>query len=185
MGRLIQWNVMSLDGFFEGADSWSLDWHQSVLSTEFHDFCAEQLATAGLLVFGRVTYEGMARYWKTAEGKIADYMNGLPKAVASRTLKSVDWSNSRLLDGDAVDAVRKLKMEIEGNLFVFGSGKLSEALTAAGLFDEFRVSFAPVILGTGTTLFGRNLPRIALDHQETKTLANGCVILRYSPHREK
>jgi len=185
MGRLIQWNVMSLDGYFEGATSWALDWHQSVLSEEFHEFCAEQLATTSLLLFGRVTYEGMASYWKTAEGTIAGYMNNLPKAVASRTLKSVDWNNARLLEGDAADAVKCLKAETEGNMFVFGSGKLSAALIAAGLFDEFRIAVAPVILGAGATLFGRNLHYLALRHEETKTLANGCVILRYTPMQNR
>jgi dihydrofolate reductase len=184
MGKLIQWNVMSLDGYFEGATSWALDWHQSVLSEEFHNYCAEQLAVTSLLLFGRVTYQGMAAYWKTAEGRIADYMNNLPKAVASRTLKSVEWSNTKLLDGDAVDAVKKLKAEAKGSLLVMGSGKFSEALTRAELFDEFRISLAPVVLGAGTTLFGRNLPHTALHHEETKTLANGCVILRYTPQRK-
>lgn len=96
MSKLILWNMLSLDGYFEGATSWDVGWFQSFFSKELEDFSIEQLRRADALLFGRVTYEGMAAYWQTATGEIADYMNSLPKVVFSRTLKHVDWANARL-----------------------------------------------------------------------------------------
>ena len=75
MSKLIQWNVISLDGFFEGAKSWELDWMQSSFNHELEAFSIEQLRAAGMLLFGRVTYEGMAAYWQTAKGTVAEFMN--------------------------------------------------------------------------------------------------------------
>ena len=86
MRKLIMWNLITLDGYFEGAKNWDLPWHEQVWGEELERFSLEQLESADMLLFGRVTYEGMAAYWQTAQGKIADYMNSLPKVVCSRTL---------------------------------------------------------------------------------------------------
>ncbi len=181
MARLIQWNLITLDGYFNGAKPWELDWHTVAWGDELEKFSIEQLCTAGMLLFGRITFEGMAAYWKTATGEVAEFMNSLPKTVVSRTLEHADWNNTRLVRDNAADEVAKLKHEIEGNIFVFGSGDLSATLTQAGLFDEFRIAIAPVFIGRGTTLFGRDLTRLPLKLLETRTLSNGCVILRYQP----
>jgi dihydrofolate reductase len=87
MSKLIMWNVMTLDGLFEGAKNWDLGFHQTVWGDELERFSIEQLETADRLIFGRVTYEGMAAYWQTATGEVADFMNRLPKVVFSRALE--------------------------------------------------------------------------------------------------
>ena len=171
---------MTLDGYFDGAKNWELDWHMYVWGEELERISVEQLRCAGMLLFGRVTHDGMAAYWKTATGEIADYMNRLPKAVVSDTLQQSDWNNTRVIRTNASDEVAKLKREITGDIFVFGSGKLSATLTAAGLFDEFRIAIVPVILGRGTSLFGRDLPRLRLRLLESRPLNSGAVILRYA-----
>jgi dihydrofolate reductase len=181
MGKLIQWNLISLDGYFEGAQSWELDWHNYAWGDELEEFSLEQLGTAALLLFGRVTYEGMAAYWKKAEGNIAGLMNKLPKAVVSNSLKQADWNNTRLLSGEAIKSVTDLKRDVDGNIFVFGSGALSAALLGAGLFDEYRLAIVPIVLGTGTTLFGRKLPRVPMHIKEIRSFATGAVFLRYVP----
>jgi hypothetical protein len=60
MGKLIMWNLLTLDGFFEGSKSWDLDFHLSVWGDELERLSIEQLGSAERLLFGRVTYEGMA-----------------------------------------------------------------------------------------------------------------------------
>ena len=84
------WNIVTLDGYFEGDKSWDLTFHDTVWGPELQDISNEQLKAADYLVFGRITYEGMAAYWKTAKGQIAEFMNKIPKLVFSRTLNSVD-----------------------------------------------------------------------------------------------
>jgi dihydrofolate reductase len=122
----------------------------------------------------------MAAYWKNATGEVAEWMNSLPKAVVSRTIKTADWNNTRILRRGSADEVSRLKLEIQKDIFVFGSGALAATLIKANLFDEMRIALAPAILGRGATLFGRDLPRQQLQLLGVRTLASGLVILRYA-----
>jgi len=181
MRKLIMWNNVTLDGFFEGSKSWEIDWFQSVWGDELKRFSLEQLRSADMLVFGRVTYEGMAAYWQTAKGEDADFMNRLPKIVFSRTLARADWVNTTLVKNNLVGEIQKFKHQGEGNMFVFGSGDLSAALMEHGLFDEYRLCLNPLLLGRGKTLFATNPRRLRLKLLEARPLSSGCVILRYEP----
>ncbi len=179
------WNVISLDGYFEGTKAWDLDFHKSVFGKELRDYSIEQLQTADMLVFGRKTYEGMASYWANAEadpdeGETAKYMNKLSKIVCSTSLKNADWKNTTIVR-DAVTELPKLKREGDGNIFVFGSGELSASLMQAGLFDEYRLCVAPVFLGTGRRLFTDGLPYQKLQLLSERRLQTGGVILMYAP----
>ena len=118
MSKLIMFNLMSLDGYFEGATDWALDWHQRALDENFFQFALDQLRTADALIFGRITYEGMARHWPRATGEIAASMNDLPKVVFSRTLGRVDWKNTRLVKDDPVTWISEVKRQGTRNLFV-------------------------------------------------------------------
>lgn len=181
MGKLILWNVLSLDGYFEGVKSWDMEWFHSFFGKDQEEFSIEQLRQAGALLFARVTYEGMAANWQTATRVVADYMNSLPKVVFSRTLEHAAWSKTRLIRENAAEEAAKLKRETDGDLFVFGSGQLCATLLEAGLFDEVRIGVVPMILGRGATLFGRDLSRLRLKLLEARPLKSGTVILRYAP----
>lgn len=181
MRKLIMWNLVTLDGLFEGPKSWDLDWHEYVWGEELEQFSLEQLKTAGMLLFGRVTYLGMSSYWSSATGEIADLMNQIPKVVFSRTLTEARWSNTRLATTNAQDEVTKLKEQPGKDLFIFGSADLSSALTRAGLIDEYRLCLTPVVLGGGNPLFKHSQERLRLRLLEAKALKSGCVILRYEP----
>ena len=181
MRRLIMWNLITLDGFFEGPAPWDLDWHNEVWGDELEQLGLEQLRGADLLVFGRATYQGMAAYWPSASGDIAELMNRIDKVVFSRTLKTAGWADTRVIRDVDPAVVRELKEGGDGDMLVFGSADLSAAITEAGLFDEYRLLVAPVVLGEGTPLFGRGLPRHRLRLLETRTFASGGVLLRYVP----
>ncbi len=179
MRKLIMWNIITLDGYFEGVNNWDLPWHEQVWGEELERFSLEQLGSADMLVFGRVTYEGMAAYWTTAQGAIADYMNRLPKLVCSRTLHTATWNNTTLVKDNVAGEVARLKQQGSGNMFVFGSANLSRTLMNEGLFDEFRIAIAPVIHGRGMLLFGDVHNPLRLRLLEARSLSTGCVILHY------
>ena len=181
MGKLVLWNIVTLDGRFEGARPWDLPWHEHVWGEELERFSIEQLRSADALVFGRVTFEGMAAYWRSAAGEVAEHMNRLPKVVCSRTLESVDWGDSRVVGDDAVGAVRDLKRSCERDVLVFGSADLSASLIDAGLFDEYRLGVAPVVHGEGRPLFASRHQPLALALLDVRALSTGCVILTYRP----
>ncbi|NJD58998.1 MAG: dihydrofolate reductase, partial [Anaerolineae bacterium] len=169
-------NLITLDGYFEGMNKWDIAWHS--VDDEFNQFSIEQLDTASGLIFGRVTYEGMASYWPTPaaindDPTVAAKMNSIPKYVFSRTLEKADWSNTQLIKGDAVDELRKLKQRSNKDLFIFGSANLSATFTNHRLIDEYRLMVNPVILGTGGALFQVNGKDLKFNLLNTKVFKNG------------
>jgi len=185
MSKLIIWNIMSLDGAFEGATPWDLSMHETVWGPELEALSKEQLADSTILLFGRKTYVGMAEYWQKAAdepGEIAGGMNNAPKVVVSTTLKSADWKNTRLVR--SVDDVAALKEEAhDKNIFVFGSAELTSSLRKAGLIDEYRICIAPLLLGAtgGPPMFKPDDARQRLDLIEARPIKGGGVILFYQP----
>ncbi len=173
------WNLVTVDGYFEGEKAWDLNFHGLAWGKELEDFISEQLKSIDLLVFGKKTYLGMADYWSKREGETAEYMNKLPKIVCSNKLEAADWSNTTIL-GDAAAGLAKLKQEGSGNIFVFGSGNLSESLMKANLFDEYRLCIVPVFLGNGRRLFNEGLPYHKLELLEARPLQTGATIVRYA-----
>ena len=185
MRKLIMWNMLTLDGFFEGPKSWEIDWHEYVWGEELEQLSIEQSRSADMLLFGRVTYQGMAGYWSSEKGEIADFMNNIPKAVFSRTLEKAEWNNTRLVKENAEQEVAKLKQQPGKDLFIFGSANLSSTLMQHGLIDEYRLGITPVILGGGNPLFKLSPERMKMKLLEARPLKSGCVILRYEPERKK
>lgn len=181
MRKIVAWNLMSLDGFFEGAKPWELDFHMTAWGDELEAFSLEQAEEIGTLLFGRATYEGMAAHWKGESGPIADFMNSVEKIVASRTLAEATWANSRLLDGEVPGAVERLKAEPGKDIFVFGSAGLVADLLAHGLIDEYRLCLAPVVLGNGKPLFKPAPQALNMTLTKVTPLKTGAVILRYLP----
>ena len=184
MRKLVMWNLITLDGYFEGPKPWDLDWHEYAWGPELEQFATERQATdIGALVFGRATYQGMADYWTTEKEKgiIADFMNAVPKFVFSRTLTSAPWNNTRLVTGPPEAEVERLKREPGKDLYIFGSAGLSDTLGKAGLIDEYQLCLTPVVLGGGNPLFKPNPARMRMTLLESKPLKTGGVILRYEP----
>jgi dihydrofolate reductase len=185
MRKIILFNLVSLDGFFEGS-SGDIDWHN--VDDEFNDFAIEQLESADGLIFGRVTYEMMAGYWPTAiaaenDPIIAEKMNTISKTVFSRTLEKAEWKNTRLVRENILEEIAQLKQQPGKDILIFGSAKLGATLTQNGSIDEYRIMVNPVILGEGRTLFGGVSGPVKLMLLNTRTFWNGNVLLSYAPVR--
>ena len=180
MRKLIMWNIITLDGYFEGDQNWDLSFHNTVWGQELEKLSIEQLHSADYLVFGRVTYEGMAAYWQNAEGEIADLMNKIPKIVFSKTLQVADWDNTTLIKENASAEIQKLKEQGDKDLYVFGSANLSETFVNDDLFDEYRIGIAPVILGSGRPLFRQGLSSKNLSLVSSQQLLTGGMVLKYT-----
>ncbi len=176
MRRVLVSNLMSLDGFFEGANK-ELDWFSP--DEEFFEYARGMLRSVDTILFGRSTYQHMAAYWPFAPAEeIADKMNGLPKVVFSNSLDTAVWSNTRLVRGDAAEEVAKLKRAAGGDMLILGSAALASSLLQAGLIDEYRVILAPILIGAGTP-FGHFQDRLKLKLSRAQTLGSGVVVLYY------
>jgi dihydrofolate reductase len=138
----------------------------------------ENLAAEALLL-GRRTYEWLAARWPSRDGALADRLNSLPKYVVSSTLKDPEWNNSTVLEGDTVDAVSKLKHELEGELLVPASFQLIRTLMEHDLVDELRLKVFPVVLGAGERLFGETSDKKAMRLVDTQTVEGDVVVLTY------
>jgi dihydrofolate reductase len=183
MGRLIYGMSVSLDGFVE-TPSRSLDWVR--VDEELHAFFNDQTREMSASIYGRRMYELMAGYWPTAQSdpsatpaelEFAAIWRDLPKIVFSRTLETVA-GNSRLVRGDVVDEVARLKAQPGLDMDV-GGPTIAAPLIRAGLVDEFRLFMQPVVLGGGTRLFPDMADRIDVELLETRTFGSGVVYLRY------
>ena len=181
--KLILFNMVSLDAYFAGPNG-DISWHN--VDAEFNDFALAQLAAAGGLVFGRLTYSLMASYWPTEtairdDAQVAGLMNRAPKFVFSRTLRQAEWANTRLLSGDLGDEMRQLKASPGGDLLLFGSADLAASLTRLGLIDEYRVMVNPVLLGAGSPLFQGINEQRNLELLSARPFRSGNVLLSYAP----
>jgi dihydrofolate reductase len=176
---------VSVDGFINDARG-SLDW--SVVDDELHAWFNEHERRAAAFIYGRRLYETMTDYWPFAldDPDATDVMREFariwqpkPKFVFSNTLESVDW-NSRLLVGEVVPEVERLKSEIDGELHVAGA-TVAAPLVRAGMVDEFVLIVHPAVLAAGTPYFPDGNRPAALRLLETRTFPQGQVLLRYVP----
>jgi dihydrofolate reductase len=184
MRKVIMFNLITLDGFFEGANKWDIGWHR--VDEEFNEFSIDQLKSADGLVFGRVTYQGMATYWSSPDAiqndpVVAGLMNSIPKYVFSKTLDKGEWNNSRLLKEDAIQELIKLKNQPGKDLFIFGSANLASTFTRNGLIDEYRLMVNPVVLGKGGLLFNGHDGILKFNLVSLKSFLNGNILLYYQP----
>jgi dihydrofolate reductase len=185
MRKIVLFNLMTLDGYFEGENA-DISWHN--VDQEFNDFAIAQLKTADMLLFGRKTYQLMAAYWPTAEGikdnpVIADLMNQIDKIVFSKSLEKAHWDHARVISEGLLDEVKKLKSIPGKDVFIFGSADLSSTLIDHDLIDEFRIMINPLILGNGTPMFQNITTKIDLQLLKTKVFGNGNVLLNYIPKK--
>jgi dihydrofolate reductase len=166
MRKLIVNEFMSLDGVVQSPGSADEDpsggfknggWHMKYVDDVTREWVVRTVTGAGGFLLGRRTYEIFAGYWPKApkeEQVLADPLNSRPKYVASRRHKGpLSWQNSKVLEGDAADAVAALKREEGGDLVVFGSSDFVHTLVERQLVDEFRLMIVPVVLGGGKRLF--------------------------------
>ncbi len=180
MRKIIIWNVVTVDGCFEGEKPWDLSFHQLVWGPELEALSIEQLREADMLVFGENTYKGMAEYWQNAgeEGGVTALMNGIAKVVCSSSREKAEWNNTTIIR-DAITELQQLKEQGDKPMYIFGSGKLCRSLINAGLIDEIRLCVAPIILGKGNRLFTNEHATRNLKLLESRALQNGGVILKY------
>jgi dihydrofolate reductase len=186
MGKIAVTQLTSLDGVMQSPGhtdvpfkyrGWAVDFDAG---PEADRFKLEEAQNSQALLLGRVTYEAMHAFWPTAQGEFADRLNELPKYVVSSTLTDLPW-NATVLGDDWPKEVTRLRKELDGDILVYGSRHLSQALIGMGLVDELRLLVYPMVLGTGDRLFGETQDKIALRLVESRPFGAGAVKMIYAP----
>ena len=180
MGKLIAAINMTLDGF--------CDHTYGIADDELHEHYSELLRSAGIILYGRITYQLM-EYWppivknptgNKAMDEFAVIMDSVPKLVFSRTLKQVDWESARIATRSFEEEVLALKQQSEKDVFI-GSRSLIVAATEGKLVDQYQLCVHPVIAGKGLPLFKNISDMTFLKLIKTKTFGSGAIVLYYEP----
>jgi dihydrofolate reductase len=164
------------EGFEHGG--WSVNYWDDSMGARMGEIMGKRFD----LLLGRKTYEIFAAHWpKVTDDPAGDALNGARKYVASRTLETVDWQNSTLLEGDVVEAVAKLKTESGPEIQVHGSGNLIQTLMKHDLVDRYNLMVFPVVLGTGKRLFADGAVPKGMRLVQATPTSTGVVIGTYEP----
>jgi dihydrofolate reductase len=181
VGRINVHEFVSLDGVFENP-GWTAEFgFTEGMGRAIAGFTAGSAA----ILLGRRTFEMFAPAWSTRsveDDPGVPFFNDSPKYVVSSTLTSADaWQNSTVLGGYDPEALRKLKDDVAGDLYISGSGTLVRALLADGLVDKLHLLVYPVVLGAGARLFPDGAPRTSLRLAAHEAFENGVLHLTYAP----
>jgi dihydrofolate reductase len=186
MGKIVVTQLTSVDGVMQSPGhtdvpfkyrGWAVDFDAG---PEADRFKLEEAQNADALLLGRVTHEAMQAFWPTAQGEYADRLNELPKYVVSSTLTD-PAGNVTFLGDDWPEEAARLRRELDGDIIVYGSRRLSHALIGLGLADELRLMVYPVVLGTGDRLFEETQDKIPLRLVESRPFGEGVVNVIYAP----
>ncbi|MDQ1027714.1 dihydrofolate reductase [Streptomyces umbrinus] len=187
MRKLIYAMNLSLDGYI-AAPGDDIGW--GVQSDELFQFWSDQLQATDLSLYGRKLWQTMSSHWPTgdqqpgatpAEIEFAHRWRDMSKVVFSSTIDKVDW-NTRLVTGDAVAEITRLKAE-DGGPMAIGGATLAGAAMRAGLIDEYMLATAPVLVGGGTPFFTALDNWVNLNLVETRTFPGGVILTRYETRR--
>jgi dihydrofolate reductase len=183
MGKIVVTEFVSLDGVMQapgGEDfkykGWTFEFDRGEDGDKFK---LDEAMGADALLLGRRTYESFAGAWPNREGDFADKFNEMPKYLVSSTITDPDWNNTTRLEGEVVEAVRKLRDEVDGVIQVPGSRTLVQDLFENDLVDQINLMIFPVVLGTGFRVFGEYSDRKAMRLVDSKTVGDGIVVLIY------
>jgi dihydrofolate reductase len=165
------------DGFAHGG--WATPYGDEVMGRVM----GERMARPGALLLGRRTYEDFASFWpKQTDNPFTPVLNQRVKYVASTTLREpLPWSNSKLLQGDAAQAVAELKEQGDDDLAVLGSGELIRSLLQHDLIDEYLLTIHPLVLGAGRRLFPDDGTAAKLRLVDSTPTTTGVLIATYQP----
>jgi dihydrofolate reductase len=186
MGRIVISENVSLDGVMgdptgeEGSRQGG--WFQQFLNGDSDAWAQrglEEALGAAALLLGRRSDVYFGSRWNSRDGEWADRLNSLPKYVVSSTLEDPVWINSRVMKGDAVSEVARLKQQLDGEIVCIASRQLVRTLLEHDLVDEVRLVVYPAVLGAGDRLFGETSDKTSLRRLESRTIGNGLAYLRY------
>jgi dihydrofolate reductase len=191
MSKLVVGTFVTLDGVMQAPGGPDEDpeggfphggWLVPFYDQKFGRIMTDWTKRAGAFLLGRKTYEIFAGSWPKSTDpadEAATALNTRPKFVASRTLDTLAWTNSHLLEGDVAEEVAKLKAQHDGEIQVHGSGHLLQTLLEHDLVDTFRIWLFPVVLGRGKRLFGEGAIPGSFRLVETQQTTTGAVLHVY------
>jgi dihydrofolate reductase len=171
---------ISVDGFVAAADG-APDHRSAREDPALKRTKLDWLRHAGTHAMGRITYQQMASHWPSSTDPYAAPMNELPKVVFSKTLERAEWNSSRVARGEITEEISALRAEPGGDIIAWGGASFLQALSRAGLVDEYRLVINPVALGGGLPLFKDLAAPVSLRLVDATTYDSGAALHIYRP----
>lgn len=184
MRKLNVFNFITLNGYFEGPNH-DINWHRH--GGEENKYSDDSLQAGNILLFGRRTYEMMYCFWPTPMAaemfpETAKGMNTSEKIVFSNTIKKAEWNNTKVICGDIVEEMKRLKNTKGNDMTILGSGSIVSLFAETGLVDGYQIMIDPVAIGEGTTIFKGIKQKLDLKLIEIKSFKSGVILLSYEPN---
>jgi dihydrofolate reductase len=180
VGAIHVHEFISLDGVID-APTWTFEYG---FDPRMGEAIGAVTGRAGGILLGRTTYEMFEPAWSTRtieEDPGAPFFNDTTKYVVSSTLRTGTWRNTEIIGPYDPAAIRRVKSEVEGDLYVSGSGKLVRAMLADGLVDGLHLFVYPLTRGAGPRLFAEGAAPAKLSLAASESYDNGVVYLAYRP----
>lgn len=187
MRKIKMLNRISIDGYFASPNeaTFGMDWfiHDPEVDKAAHIIGGKM----DTLILGGSTYRGFERYWVPVLNdshapnhlkEIAEELTDMTKVVFSTTMKSSNWTNTQIFDGNLIEVVRQLKEDTGSDILVLGSGSIVQQLAEEGLIDEYIFIVTPIVSGEGKPLF-LHVKQFGLSLMESKAFESGNVVLHY------
>jgi dihydrofolate reductase len=180
MGEILVHEFTTVDGVVD-APTWTFDFG---FDPKMGEAILDLTSRSSAILLGRTTYQMFEPAWsqRTAEDDPgAPFFNDTQKYVVSSTLTKPTWRNSTILGPYDPEAIRRLKAEADGDIYVSGSGTLVRALLADGLVDELHLFVFPLTRGPGPRLFPEGSAPLSLLLAACEAYENGSIHLAYKP----
>jgi dihydrofolate reductase len=178
VGAILVHEFSTLDGVIE-APTWTFDFG---FDPQMGESIKALTDRSRAILLGRNTYEMFEPAWSSRteeDDPGAPFFNDTQKYVVTSTLTEPTWRNSSIHGPYAPEAIRRLKEEVDGDVFVSGSAMLVRALLADGLVDELHLYVFPLTLGSGARLFLESSEPLKLSLAAAEAYENGAVHLAY------
>lgn len=187
MGRIIVEQIVSSDGFAQDSDG-GMKFMTVAEPDDADDDQLRMLERVDAIVFGRTTYGMFADYWPDADRErypVAVPIEALPKHVVSNTLEVAPWADGEIAieAGDGVESLRRLRGQYTGDLIIWGSLSLTDALFRAREVDVLRLRIVPTLIGAGRGPTPEDLPLTGISLVGTRVFTGGQVTLEYALER--
>jgi dihydrofolate reductase len=180
MGAILVHEFTTVDGIVD-APTWTFDFG---FDPKMGEAIGALTAGSKAILLGRTTYEMFEPAWsvRTVEDDPgAPFFNETTKYVVSGTLSDPTWSNTTVLGPYDPEAIRRLKEDVDGDIYVSGSGTLVRAMLADGLVDELHLFVFPLTRGSGARLFSEGAEPLRLTLAACESYENGVIHLGYAP----
>jgi dihydrofolate reductase len=187
MRKIITTEFYTLDGFMSDPEN-KMEWVSNSFDPELGKYEDDLYAKADTLFLGRITYKIFENYWPKAlsnpdfpkeELEMASKINSMTKIVFSKSLKTVEWKNSKILNEIKPQEIKAIKKSPGKDILIVGSASIIQQLTNFGLIDEYHLVLHPVILSKGKNLFKNIEHHVNLNLLKTIIFQNGVVLLCY------